>query len=178
MKEKTVLTGLMLSEYPHFMQILSEIILNKFKDQSKQTADVMIGIDDIGLSLAFCTAQMLNTQRAELGQKTCHATYARYNKRGVFSQFMHGKVILIKSVERLQRNDNVVFVHCLFDNPIGHPTEAPWKYGVDAKNQYELSCLMRNPKQVKKIIGRLGGKIIQSIILPIPYEEYEKFMAQ
>lgn len=179
MEERRVLTEIMIDLHPRFLLRLTKVSLDQFIDQNKQNVDVVIGVDRIGMLLAYDIICTLNNQRKESGQKTCRVVYAHTNLDEFwFSQWFLGKIILQEGLERPKQNDDVVFVHCSFDDPKEHLLDVPWKFADAPKKRYATSCLLQDPKQVKRVIKMIGGNLIQSIVLPIPYEEYEKFMAE
>ena len=72
------------------------------------------------------------------------------------------------------KGENIVFVHYFFD----HPKHNPWECTEEDLVLYEASENAKDEEKTKALVKSFGGKICQSIILPVPRKQYIQFMAE
>lgn len=180
-QQKQIVTAIMVSQYIHLEMTLAQEIFEQLNSDSLEKAQVVIGLPDVGLGIAWAVNKKINNYRKENGINlecrmvstifTEHSTLEDSSKK--VTEFLG--VVEIYG-ECFLRSRRAVFAGYKFDNPEKHPSNAPWKYTAKARKSFELLAVIENPSKVGEWMSAWRYKLCQSVILPVPREQYIEFI--
>lgn len=161
-------TEWMIREYPHFENILAEKIFSQLDENSLQWADHVVGISGDHSSLVYRIVVLINEHREKYGiSKSCTVLSSKLVDAKYISRWQ-ALQNLLRDINGLKKQS--VFVHYLFDHPMGHHNDAPWKYTEEAIEHWRASEKSNDKQVIKSLVEGMGCELYQSVILQVPRE--------
>ncbi len=173
-----VLTEVMISKSPAFVNKLSETIFNQLTKESKKKATAIVGIlPFVHMHISFEMARRLNGFRKWNFKQFFWEFWKKPSCRGIYTKYNTKSRIVIRKQTPTRLRDKIVVAGFLFDSPEKHLEDIPWKHTPKAHRDYEMSLLLQDQEWINEFIEKeTFGELIQTIILPIPYDDYDEFM--
>ena len=163
-------TELMIHECPYLKNLLAIRIFAKLSVDSFENADWVVDLDKDMPTLAYYVTRLINKYRR------------LYSKKPKLCREINQTILREDHVSFWQLSQlffspkkKIVFVHCLFDEP-GDPenyySNFLWGNIEEAQKSFWASEQTKNPDYARKLAESFGGTLCQSIVLPVPREDY------
>ncbi len=160
-------------QFPNFVNFILSAILKELECEAQEKATVVLGVGQLGRILAYSAADHIYKARCirvhnsfvMKNGPSCRVVYARPRK---LPAFLGSKLVVEKGFS-IKPEDKLIFVHCDFDKPLS--------VNIEEMLSFAFTRRIREPEgHLKKILKQTGGEVLQSIVHPIPYKEYEEFL--
>jgi hypothetical protein len=166
------ITARSIKNYPALIKMLAEIIFDNLLVKSIREAEVVVGICDLGTILAQNVADQINSYDGR-NAEACRVGITEIDEGGFFFEgsfaYRTGKQLLTVTASGPSLNNKkVVFVYLDFS---ASTSELEERRRLEVVKRFNEKA-----DEIEEFINHFGGKLLESIVLPLPKDKIKEFL--